>query len=223
LKIVTNDGKNGVKHGIFITFEGPEGAGKSTQVALLLAHLRQKGIPVAATREPGGTALAEKIRDVVKGHDGAETMHPETELLLMEAARSQHVREFIIPQLEQGVSVICDRFFDSTVAYQGGARGISRSDIALLNGFAAAKLIPDVTFLLDLSPEAGFARTRSRSETAGKFDRFEAEKIEFHRKVRACFLELAAAEPRRVKVIDAGRDSEAVHTDIVRIADGLFV
>ena len=109
-----NDGKNSVKRGVFMTFEGPEGAGKSTQVTLLLAHLRKKGIAVAATREPGGTALAEKIRDVVKGHDGPEKMHPETELLLMEAARSQHVREFILPQLEQGVSVICDRFFDST-------------------------------------------------------------------------------------------------------------
>ncbi|MBQ9501341.1 MAG: dTMP kinase [Lentisphaeria bacterium] len=212
-----------MKHGIFITFEGPEGAGKSTQVALLLEHLRQKGIPAAATREPGGTVLAEKIRDVVKGHDGAEKMHPETELLLMEAARSQHVREFILPRLEQGVSVICDRFFDSTVAYQGGARGIDRADIVQLNEFAAAKLVPDVTFLLDIAPEAGFARTRDRVETAGKFDRFEAEKIEFHRKVRGCFLELASAEPGRVKVIDAARDPQAVHSDIVRIADGFFV
>ena len=220
---MTNDGKNSVKHGVFITFEGPEGAGKSTQVALLLAHLRKKGIPAAATREPGGTALAEKIRDVVKGHDGPEKMHPETELLLMEAARSQHVREFILPQLKLGVSVICDRFFDSTVAYQGGARGIERTDIALLNEFAAAKLVPDVTFLLDIAPEAGFARTRGRSETAGKFDRFEAEEIEFHRRVRRCFLEQASAEPERVRVIDAGRDPQTVHADIVRIADGFFV
>ena len=218
-----NGEKNGMKRGVFITFEGPEGAGKSTQVGLLLEHFRGKGLPVAATREPGGTGLAEKIRAVVKGHDGAERMHPETELLLMEAARSQHVREFILPRLEQVISVICDRFFDSTTAYQGGARGLCRADIAFLNEFAAAKLVPDITFLLDIDPESGFARARARSETAGEFDRFEAEKMEFHRKVRRCFLELAASEPDRVRVIDADRDPQSVHADIVRIADEFTV
>ena len=135
----------------------------------------------------------------------------------MEAARSQHVQEFILPRLESGVSVICDRFSDSTIAYQGGARGLDKDDILFLNRFAAVDLVPDLTFLLDLSPEDGFARTRKRSETAGQFDRFEAEKIDFHRTVRRSFLELAEAEPERIKVIDAARDQRSVHEDIVRI------
>ena len=209
--------KNGKKRGLFITFEGPEGAGKSTQVAKLLEFLTQKGYSVVATREPGGTALAEKIREVVKGHDGSEKMHDRTELLLMEAARSQHVQELILPRLEAGVSVICDRFSDSTLAYQGGARGLDMKDIAFLNSFASVGIAPDVTFLLDLSPEDGFARTRKRSETAGQFDRFEAEKIDFHRSVRRSFLSLAAAEPERIKIIDASRDPQSIHEDIVRI------
>ena len=202
---------------LFITFEGPEGAGKSTQVAMLLDFLKKNNRPAVTTREPGGTALAEKIREVVKGHDGNEKMHDRTELLLMEAARSQHVQEFILPRLESGVSVICDRFSDSTIAYQGGARGLDKDDILFLNRFAAVGLVPDLTFLLDLSPEDGLARTRKRSETAGQFDRFEAEKIDFHRTVRRSFLELAEVEPERIKVIDAARDQRSVHEDIVRI------
>ena len=212
-----NSEKSGKKRGLFITFEGPEGAGKSTQVAMLLDFLTKNGCPAVTTREPGGTALAEKIREVVKGHDGKEKMHDRTELLLMEAARSQHVQEFILPRLESGVSVICDRFSDSTMAYQGGARGLDKGDILFLNSFAAVGLVPDLTFLLDLSPEDGFARTRKRSETAGQFDRFEAEKIDFHRTVRRSFLELAEAEPERIKVVNAARDQMSVHEDIVRI------
>lgn len=211
------DIKNREKRGIFITFEGPEGAGKSTQVKMLLDFLNRNGCPAVATREPGGTALAEKIREVVKGHAGSEKMHPETELLLMEAARSQHAREFILPHLEKGIAVICDRYSDSTIAYQGGARGISGEDISFLNGFASANTLPDLTFLLDISPESGFARTRHRSETAGKFDRFEAEKIDFHHSVRRCFLELASQEPHRIKVVDADQAPQSVHEDIVRI------
>ena len=217
-----NSEKNGKKRGIFITFEGPEGAGKSTQVSMLLDFLLKKGCPAVATREPGGTALAEKIREVVKGHDGDEKMHDRTELLLMEAARSQHVMEFIRPNLDKGVTVICDRFSDSTLAYQGGARGLDGADIAFLNAFASAGLMPDLTFLLDISPENGFARTRGRAETAGKFDRFEAEKIDFHHTVRRSFLEIAEKEPERVKVIDASRDPQSVHEDIVRVLNELI-
>lgn len=212
-------GKNSKNRGFFITFEGPEGAGKSTQVAMLLEYFKKNGIPAVTTREPGGTALAEKIREVVKGHCGSEKLHPETELLLMEAARSQHVREFILPQLEKGITVICDRFSDSSLAYQGGARGIGESSIKWLNSFASAELAPDLTFLLDLTPESGFARTRKRAETAGCFDRFEAEKIDFHHSVRQSFLALAAAEPERIMVIDADRCAETVHADIVRVTD----
>ena len=211
--------KNALKRGIFITIEGPEGAGKSTQVGLLMEFLNQNGCPAVRTREPGGTLLAEKIREVVKGHAGAEKMHSVTELLLMEAARSQHVREFVLPQLEQGVTVICDRFSDSTIAYQGGARGIRRSDIVFLNDFASAGRKPDLTFLLDLTPEAGFLRAGKRVETAGQYDRFEAEDIMFHRSVRNTFLQLAGEEPQRIKVIDADRSVQEVHLDIIRITN----
>ena len=211
--------KNALKRGIFITIEGPEGAGKSTQVGLLMEFLNQNGCPAVRTREPGGTLLAEKIREVVKGHAGAEKMHAVTELLLMEAARSQHVREFVLPQLEQGVTVICDRFSDSTIAYQGGARGIRRSDIVFLNDFASAGRKPDLTFLLDLTPEAGFLRAGKRVETAGQYDRFEAEDIMFHRSVRNTFLQLAGEEPQRIKVIDADRSVQEVHLDIIRITN----
>ena len=212
-----DDDKKAVKRGLFITFEGPEGAGKSTQVVKLLEYLRSCGISAVSTREPGGTALAEQIRDVVKGHRGEEKMCPHTELLLMEAARSQHARIFIRPHLESGVTVICDRYTDSTLAYQGGARGISKDEIVMLNAFASGNTLPDLTFLLDLSPEAGFSRTRKRQETAGEFDRFEAEKIDFHLRVRRSFLELAAEDPARVRVIDADQTPEAVHSDIVKV------
>ena len=210
---------NNGRKALFITFEGPEGAGKSTQVGLLMEFLNQNGCPAVRTREPGGTLLAEKIREVVKGHAGAEKMHSVTELLLMEAARSQHVREFVLPQLEQGVTVICDRFSDSTIAYQGGARGIRRSDIVFLNDFASAGRKPDLTFLLDLTPEAGFLRAGKRVETAGQYDRFEAEDIMFHRSVRNTFLQLAGEEPQRIKVIDADRSVQEVHLDIIRITN----
>ena len=207
------------KRGFFITFEGPEGAGKSTQVAMLAEYLRSKGLSVISTREPGGTPLAEKIREVVKGHSGSEKLHSETELLLMEAARSQHVRELILPQLEKGVWVICDRFSDSTIAYQGGARGLARADIDLLNAFSMGKAVPDLTFLMDLSPEDGFARTRKRSSTQGEFDRFEAEDLSFHYDVRRSFLALAEAEPARIKRIDAGRTPDVIHKEIAGIID----
>ena len=217
-----NSEKNGKKRGFFITFEGPEGAGKSTQVSMLLDFLSKKGCPAIATREPGGTALAEKIREVVKGHDGSEKMHDRTELLLMEAARAQHVNVLIRPQLENGVTFICERFSDSTLAYQGGARGMDVNDIAFLNTFASSGLVPDLTFLLDISPENGFSRTRKRSETAGQFDRFEAEDIEFHRTVRRSFLKIAEQEPGRVKIIDASRNQQSVHEDIVRLINELI-
>ena len=211
-----NSEKNGKKRGFFITFEGPEGAGKSTQVSMLLDFFQKKGCPAIATREPGGTGLAEKIREVVKGHDGSEKMHDRTELLLMEAARAQHVNTLIRPQLANGVTVVCDRFSDSTLAYQGGARGMDTADIAFLNDFASSGLVPDLTFLLDISPENGFSRTRKRSETAGQFDRFEAEDIDFHRTVRSSFLKIAEQEPERVRIIDASRDQQSVHEDIIR-------
>lgn len=212
--------KNRLKHthpGFFISFEGPEGAGKSTQLRLLRGMLEREGRRCVATREPGGTPLAEQLREIVKNFSGPEKLHPTTELLLLEAARSQHVREVIRPALAAGCVVLCDRFFDSTSAYQGGARGLGSAVIDELNGLAAAECIPDLTILLDLSPEAGFRRTAEREETRGLHDRFEEEKLDFHRRVREAFLKIAAAEPERVRVVDADRAPELVHAEIGKI------
>ncbi len=206
-------------NGYFITFEGPEGSGKSTQVRKLAEHFAALGRPVLVTREPGGTPLAERMRTLVKNFDGPEKMHASTELLLMEAARAQHVREKIRPALAAGTIVICDRFADSTTAYQGGARGIEPPAIEFLNRFAMAECVPDLTFLLDLPPEVGFARTSIREETRGEHDRFEEEKLEFHQRVRAAFLAIAAREPERIRIIDATRTPETIHEEIRGIAD----
>ena len=206
-----------MKSGKFITFEGPEGAGKSTQIRMLGEFLERSGISCVITREPGGTPLAEELRNIVKGFSGSEFVHPETELLLMEAARVQHVGEVIAPALAEGKWVLCDRFFDSTTAYQGGARGIDRSVINTLNRFAAGKCIPDLTILMDLSPETGFSRTAKRQETQGEHDRFELEKIDFHHKVRNAFLACAAEEPQRFRVVDADRAIDEIHKEITEI------
>ena len=210
-----------MKRGWFITFEGPEGAGKSSQIQLLGAALTASGREVVITREPGGTPLAEDIRDVVKGHQGSEAVHPVTELLLMEAARSQHVSQVVIPALAAGKIVLCDRFYDSTTAYQGGGRGLDMDMVVSLNRFAAQGVAPDLTLLLDLAPERGFERTGRRAETQGEYDRFELEKLDFHRRVREVFLGLAEKEPQRVKIIDADREQAAVQTDVRKLVDEL--
>ena len=210
-----------MRRGYFITFEGPEGAGKSSQIQLLGAALTSAGYEVVVTREPGGTPLAEAIRNVVKGHQGAEEVHPVTELLLMEAARSQHVSQVISPALKAGKVVLCDRFYDSTTAYQGGGRGLDVDIVLRLNDFASQGVVPDLTILLDLTPERGFERTGRRAETQGEYDRFELEKLDFHRRVRSAFLELARREPRRIKVVDADRDQAAIHRDIKEAVDEL--
>lgn len=210
-----------MKRGYFITFEGPEGAGKSSQIQLLGAALTAAGREVVVTREPGGTPLAEAIRNVVKGHQGDEQVHPVTELLLMEAARSQHVSQVILPALEAGRIVLCDRFSDSTTAYQGGGRGLDMETVRNLNAYASLGVAPDLTILLDLAPERGFERTGRRAETQGEYDRFELEKLDFHRRVRAVFLELARREPRRVRVVDADREPDAIHREIKEAVDEL--
>lgn len=205
--------------GSFITFEGPEGAGKSSQIQMLGDALSASGREVVITREPGGTPLAEKIRDVVKGFNGGEAVHPVTELLLMEAARSQHVSRIVRPALEAGRIVLCDRFYDSTTAYQGGGRGLDMEAVTRLNAFAALGVVPDLTILLDLAPERGFERAGRRAETQGEYDRFELEKLDFHRRVRAVFLELARREPHRIRVVDADREPMAIHRDILELAN----
>ena len=201
--------KNG-KKAWFITIEGPEGAGKSTCAETLLRFFNENDLPVICTREPGSTPMAEKLRETVKNKpDDGECVHSETELLLMEAARAQHVREKIAPALKQGVSVICDRFTDSTCAYQGGGRNMDMKTITLFNDFATGDCRPDLTILLDLPPEVGFARVAKRASADAATDRFEAEALDFHNRVRNVFLKLAQQEPDRIKVVDAsGTKSE---------------
>lgn len=206
-----NFDKKDRKNSWFITIEGPEGAGKSSCAGVLVKFFESRGLPVICTREPGGTPLAEKLRETVKNKpDHDEIIHPETELLLMEAARAQHVREKIMPALQQGISVICDRFTDSTTAYQGGGRKMDKDMIARFNGFATGSCQPDLTILLDLEPEIGFERVARRASADAKNDRFEAEALEFHRSVRQAFLEIAEKEPQRVKIVNAALSRECV-------------
>ena len=189
---------------LFITFEGPEGAGKSTQIRLLQEYLESLGRKVLVTREPGGTPLAENFRNIVKHYQGEEPLYPATELLLFEAARAQHTRYVIAPALAAGTIVLCDRFADSTEAYQGAGRSLDMKFLQDLNNFAMAECKPDLTLLFDLPVEVGMARARARvAHIADHNDRLEAEKMDFHERVRSSFLQIARREPERVKVLDA--------------------
>lgn len=184
--------------GLFITLEGPEGAGKTTNRAYLAEQLQAQGFEVALTREPGGTALAEQIRDILLApHD--EAMSVDTELLLMFAARAQHLAQVILPALEAGKIVICDRFTDATYAYQGGGRGLDCSRIALLEQFVQGDLRPDITLLFDLPIEDGMARAVAR----GKLDRFEQEQHNFFEAVRQSYLQRAEDDPERFRLVNA--------------------
>ena len=192
--------------GVFLTFEGIEGSGKTTQVRRLAAHLAAKGIPHLVTREPGGTPLADEIRSLLLT-PREETVFPETELLLYEAARAQHVRGVIRPALEAGKAVLCDRFHDATAAYQGHARGLDASRVDLLHGIAAGSLDPDLTLLFDLPPETGFARVAGRG---GAADRMERESLAFHRKVREGYLHRLESFGKRIVRVDASLPEEEV-------------
>jgi dTMP kinase len=198
--------------GRFIVFEGSEGSGKSSQIRLLAVTLTGQGFGVCVTREPGGTAIGEQIRTMVLGN-GSTGIAAETEALLMTAARAQHVREIIRPALNRGEIVLCDRFSDSTLAYQGGGRGLSLSELEALQKFATQGLRPDLRLLLDLPVEAGLARRRADDDTINRLDR---EANEFHRRVRACYLSLAKADTQGWVVIDATRDPRAVAKDVER-------
>jgi len=186
--------------GLFITLEGPEGAGKSTNRDYLAERLRAEGIEVVLTREPGGTPLAERIREVLLA-PGEEPMNADTELLLVFAARAQHLAEVIRPALARGAVVICDRFTDSTYAYQGGGRGLCLARIATLETFVQGDLRPDLTLLFDLPVEVGMARASAR----GRLDRFELEGQVFFDAVRSAFLQRAKAEPARYHLLDAAQ------------------
>lgn len=186
--------------GLFITLEGPEGAGKSTNREYLAERLRAEGIEVLLTREPGGTPLAERIREVLLT-PGDEVMSADTELLLVFAARAQHLAEVIRPALAKGMVVLCDRFTDSTYAYQGGGRGLSLERIATLETFVQGDLRPDLTLVFDLPVEVGLARASAR----GRLDRFELEGRLFFDAVRSAYLKRAEADPKRYRLIDAAQ------------------
>lgn len=186
--------------GRLITLEGGEGAGKSSALAVCREHLQARGLEVVQTREPGGSPLAERIRELLLDPAG-KAMAAETELLLMFAARAQHVRETIRPALARGAFVLSDRYTDSSYAYQGGGRGLPMATIAALEDFAVGPTRPDLTLLLDLPSQDGLARANGRSEP----DRIETEASEFFERVRAVFRARAAAEPARFRIIDASR------------------
>ena len=198
--------------GLFITFEGGEGCGKSTQIAALKARLEAMGKTVVQTREPGGTALGESVRSLLQHDDAGQGMSPEAELLLFAASRAQHVRELIAPAIAQGQIVLCDRFLDSTTVYQGVARAIDYKKVDTINQFAIGDTKPDLTILIDLPPEIGLARVHARSD--GKLDRMEKEAIEFFQAVRRGYLDLAKAEPKRFLVLDGSQSVEELETQI---------
>lgn len=200
--------------GRFITLEGTEGAGKSSNIDFVCRYLSAADIPFVVTREPGGTSLSEEIRALLlKPREGRVSEN--CELLLMFAARAQHLSEVIHPALEKGTWVVCDRFTDATYAYQGGGRSVPLEKINQLEVLVQAGLTPDLTLLLDLSVETGMARVARR----GAFDRFEQETLDFFNRVRHTYLERAAAAPDRFRVIDAGPDLPAVQRQIGKVLD----
>jgi dTMP kinase len=208
---------------LFITFEGVEGSGKTTQIQRLKKYLTQKGIPCKVTREPGGCPIGEKVRKILLNPDHRE-MVPTTELLLYEAARAQHVKEVIKPFLKKGGVILCDRFSDATLAYQGYGRRIDLKWIERLNHLSSQGIRPDVTFLLDCPSDVGLNRALQRNRTLKqeREERFEREEIPFHQRVRKGYLAIAKKEPRRVKVIDTREGEERVFEKIRKIVDNLI-
>ena len=203
--------------GLFVTLEGPEGAGKSTNREYLAERLRARGVDVVLTREPGGTPLAERIRELLLT-PADEPMAVDTELLLVFAARAQHLAQVIRPALERGAVVLCDRFTDATYAYQGGGRGLSIERIAQLEVFVQGELRPDLTLIFDLSVEIGLARAAAR----GRLDRFEQEGIRFFESVRRAYLDRAKAAPSRYRIIDAGQPLNVVQQDVQALIPDLM-
>ena len=198
--------------GCFITVEGTEGVGKTTNMDYTLELLQKAGIEVVTTREPGGTEIGEEIRSLLLGHkhDG---MHDDTELMLMFAARAEHIAQVIRPALEQGKWVMCDRFTDATYAYQGGGRGIDMQRIAALENWVQGELRPDLTLLLDVPVEIGLERAGKRSAP----DRFEKEKHDFFEKVRAMYLQRAREEAERFRIIDASQALDDVRKQLQQV------
>lgn len=203
--------------GVFITVEGGEGVGKSTQLAHMRAFLQAAGKQVEMTREPGGTPFAEAVRELLLA-PREESVTADAELLLMFAARAAHLQDMILPALAAGKWVVCDRFTDATYAYQGGGRGISNERIRVLENFVQDSFRPHATLLLDAPVEVGLQRAQER----GKPDRFEKENVEFFQRVRNAYLERVEAEPQRFHVIDAANSVEMVSTDIEQVLQNLL-
>lgn len=202
--------------GKFITLEGGEGVGKSTNMEFIRDLLEQQGYSVVLTREPGGTELAEKIRALLLDKN-SEAITPTAELLLMFAARAQHIAQVIEPALQQGQWVLCDRFTDATFAYQGGGRDMDGQTIAWLEQCVQGDLRPDLTLLLDAPVETGMRRAQQRSES----DRFEQERLDFFERVRQAYLQLAQQHPQRIKIINAGQALAQVQRDITEVIGSL--
>mgnify|MGYP000849198510 FL=1 len=194
---------------MFITFEGPEGSGKSTQLPQLAQFLEEKGLSVVRTREPGGTKIGDQIREVLVRMDNTE-LHPRTEILLFLAARAQLVEELIIPSLQQGKIILCDRYGDSTLAYQGYGHGLDLDTLRAMLHFATGGLKPDLTILLDVDVMTGLKRKKIKEE----WNRFDAFELSFHERVRDGYHILAGQEPERWKIVDATQDPEQVQTEI---------
>jgi dTMP kinase len=205
-------------HQPFITFEGSEGCGKSTQVQRLAGRLERAGVPFLVTREPGGTAIGETVRELLQFAPQSAGMMPETELLLFEASRSQLVRETIKPALERGLCVIVDRFLDSTTVYQGAARKLDRQIVEQLNAFAVGDCVPDITFVLDLD----VTTARSRMKSPRRPDRMEQEPTEFYERIRQAYCHLAKREPNRVVLIDGSQPVDKIDNQIWEILTARF-
>ncbi len=203
--------------GVFISLEGIEGAGKSTQADLLAGYLENKGLKVLKTAEPGGTHISGRIREILLSPE-CRGMDPLTELLLYNAARVQHIKEVILPALERGQIVVTDRFSDSTVAYQGYGRGIDLTLIDSLDLISTGRLRPDITILLDTDVETGLKRNRE----VKKSDRIESEDISFHEKVREGFISIASKERDRIRVVDCSGGTESVQMKIRSVIDQLL-
>jgi len=205
--------------GKFIAFEGGEGAGKSTQARLLAAALERRGVPSVITREPGGTPGAEAIRALLLGTEG-EGWNPRAEALLFAAARSDHVERLIQPAVAAGKWVICDRFVDSSRAYQGGGSGLSDAEVLELHRIGSGGLLPDLTLLIEVSPEVARQRTAARDVDGA--DRIGGRDDAYHAKVAAAFARFAEAEPARFARIDGNGDAEAVHSAVMAALDGML-
>lgn len=205
--------------GYFITLEGGEGCGKTYQIPFLVESFREKGLIVFPTREPGGTAISEQIRDVIHDLKNAE-MHPRTEALLYQGARAQLVEQVIKPRLQRGEIVICDRFFDSTIAYQGYGHQLDRGEIANLVKYATGGLVPDLTILIDLDPEIGAERKKINNS---EWNRMDSLPPEFYERVRAGYIKMASEEPNRWVVVDGNQSREEVFLNLKREIENKLV